>query len=1056
MRSTIVKALCGFALLVPVSAFAGWLDPSDPDVVVVYDTEDTQFAFYNGPTGQAEWLLNYGRASQTRMKGWDDVTALKFDLSAYRGRIVEEAEIHLCRSNTQPIFALVAATINNDWHEGTGWGSTALIGQSCWRWRKRPVNANVATYENEWTFRYSDFSTASFGNYGSLVCYAYKAEGTYETYTSGGRTWIRAKLDPDVVQALILDQYGLMVTDPRGYRSGVYNPRIYTKEQGAAVQPRLYIKFSSRVDTTPPDPVTGLTAQAGPENGQVVLSFVAPADPEDGTPFGYNVRYSTVNDFDTATDVARWRIPRPAEPGTVQRVLIEELTPGQTYYFFVQAYDRAGNGSAVATVTFTLPPAWEVPALADGALNIPDPAGRTVRTVDGVMRYWAVSELIKVNPVTGNRIEDGYSGSGADDYKKANVVWDSATNTISLTACLNEMVGCQLIIERLGSSLTNVRVSVGDLVGPAGTTITADPYVELFQLHYVRSGSLYYPDAAIPLYSPFPTSFNIPDPNHNSLGKNQSVWIDLYVPKWAVPGEYNGVITVEADQLSEPVLINFKVKVSPIEIPDYPTFQVDLNGYGNPWDYGNTIMTCLRYFQVCHKHRMVPNTLPYGWTHHWHTDRAPSLVGAGPTLHAGSWSQFDWKYGRFFDGSAFRPDTYGSPYVGPGQNTPIATFYTTFYESWPIYIKDPVYGYDAQGMGPDYWENLIDTNQDAFFANAPDVWSAYPAGYIQGVKNVVKDWFEHAQAKGWHQTHFQIYLNNKYYYDPCDSLWVLEECNAADDFRAVGFFHSIYRAGAAEANAPDVKWHWRIDISDRWGQNYGQLNNLINLYCMGGAVNWYWRNIKYRRYELQNPEQWWWYGTGPAPNDPGTGHAKDFLRHWAQGLDGGLPYWNCFSTSWDTANALSVVYSGSDVPGFGRYEGPIASIRMKMMRQAEQIIELLNLLSSAPGWSREKVTQALLAKYSDGNVDRTFNGLDEVAIYQLRADLMAELESLISVPGDINGDGHVDLLDLLAVVNAFGTVEGDEGYVAAADLDDNGVVDIADLLIVVNNFGAGA
>ena len=46
------------------------------------------------------------------------------------------------------------------------------------------------------------------------------------------------------MQALILDQYGLAVTDARINYHANYNSPIYTKEQGSAVQPRLYIKFA--------------------------------------------------------------------------------------------------------------------------------------------------------------------------------------------------------------------------------------------------------------------------------------------------------------------------------------------------------------------------------------------------------------------------------------------------------------------------------------------------------------------------------------------------------------------------------------------------------------------------------------------------------------------------------------------------------------------------------------------------------------------------------------------------------------------------------------------
>ena len=170
-------------------------------------------------------------------------------------------------------------------------------------------------------------------------------------------------------------------------------------------------------------------------------------------------------DFSSETDLERWRIPRPRTPATSQRVLIEGLAPGTAYNFFVQPYDSIGNTGVPARVTFTVPAPPAPPALVDGGLATPDPTGKEIRTVTGVFTYFGACETARINPATGNRIEDGYTGTGADDYKKANVVWDAGSNRISLRACRNEMVGVQLILQRLATSLNDVSVSVTDLAG---------------------------------------------------------------------------------------------------------------------------------------------------------------------------------------------------------------------------------------------------------------------------------------------------------------------------------------------------------------------------------------------------------------------------------------------------------------------------------------------------------------------------------------------------------------------------------------------------------------
>jgi len=992
MRLIIVISVClmspWFGLVV---ADEVWLNPHALSVTASLSIEDNQFAWYGGPSNPQEWLRNFGGASRTRIKGYQDVTALKFDLSAFKGRSVKAAELHLARADAIAVFALVVSTINTDWHEGTQGGNDARPGESCWRWRSRPTDDLFPGPEDEWTFSHSDFSTAAFGNFGSLVCYAYKAKETFDTYTSNGHTWIRMKLDPDVVHALIVDQFGLAVTDPRGY--GHNNPRIYTKDQNQALSPRLLIEFNDARDIQPPDTVDSLTAEAGPNDSEIIVSFQAPNDPDAEKALGYNIWISDTDDILSAKAIERWRIPRPAPPGTTQRVLIEGLNPGDLHYCFIQAYDAAGNGSPVTKTQCQLPPPQREPEFLDAGFDMPGPETLSVREVPGVLRYWVCPETTKVNPKTGNRLEDGYEGTGSNDYKKSNAIWNSEGNTISLTASRNEMVGFQLVLERLGARLSNITVAFEDCIGPSGSEILADMSIETFRVHYVSDEGQMFPDAAIPLDAPFPKQFNIPDDAHNPEGVNQTVWVDVYIPREVTSGLYEGHVSVSADELGQPIVMPFRIQVSSVQIPDVSSFVIDMNGYGNPWAYGNQGLTRLRWFQIFHKHRVSLNTLPYGWNATVREDRAPALSGNGEAVYVSDWAQFDQAYGPMFDGTAFSPIRSDSAYYGPGMNIPVSTFYTPFFESWPIHVLDPQHGFDATGQGGDYWNNLIDADPGAFWTDAPDVMDAFTHEYKQGVRNVVKAWMEHAEQKGWLQTHFQIYLNHKYSYRNCDALWILEECTTADDFRAVRFFHELYRQGAELANAPHVKWHRRIDISDKWGQHYGQLDNCINWVVInGGSSDWYWPSLRYRNVLNAQPEQWAWYGSGPAPQDPGIKHAQRILQAWAQGLDGGLPYWDNFQTSWNEAEALSTVYSGKNVPGFGMYDGPIMSIRVKMMRQAQQIVELLNLLAQQQGWSRERVTRTLVQTYGDGHWQRSFTTLTQDRLYHLRGAIMATLE----------------------------------------------------------------
>jgi hypothetical protein len=59
----------------------------------------------------------------------------------------------------------------------------------------------------------------------------------------------------------------------------------------------------------------------------------------------------------------------------------------------------------------------------------------------------------------------------------------------------------------------------------------------------------------------------------------------------------------------------------------------------------------------------------------------------------------------------------------------------------------------------------------------------------------------------------------------------------------------------------------------------------------------------------------------------------------------------------------------------------------------------------------------------------------------------------VTFQGDINGDGSVDVIDLLWFVDAFGSVPGDPNYSPVADLNADASVDVVDLLTLVENWG---
>ncbi len=114
--------------------------------------------------------------------------------------------------------------------------------------------------------------------------------------------------------------------------------------------------------------------------------------------------------------------------------------------------------------------------------------------------------------------------------------------------------------ERDGAPLTGVNVTVSDLTGPGGATISPSN-LTLYREHFVEVkrhspywggpvhplAGRWFPDALIPLVDPAtgepPAGGAIPAvPFDVEADHDQPVWVDVFVPRDAVAGDYAGSV----------------------------------------------------------------------------------------------------------------------------------------------------------------------------------------------------------------------------------------------------------------------------------------------------------------------------------------------------------------------------------------------------------------------------------------------------------------------------------------------------------------------------------
>jgi hypothetical protein len=319
------------------------------------------------------------------------------------------------------------------------------------------------------------------------------------------------------------------------------------------------------------------------------------------------------------------------------------------------------------------------------------------------LAVWAINDSVRVDPVRNQPFEDNqrlFPDGIRPGYKQSNLIWDGAARRITLKAARNETVAFQIVIERAGEMLSNVKVMPAELAGPNGTKISLEN-VDLFREWYVHVknptkesytlGTGWYADGLLPcsrwtgnLYPhTYVMPFDLPDPLNNvgKEQKSQAMWVDVYVPKSrdvTPPGKYTAPITISSDQGR--VELTLELDVWDFALPEEshlkPNIHTDteINTFPEEME--------LKYYQLLRKHRLSMYPLGY----------APELKISGINVEI-DWRKYDARLAKYLDGSAFT-DKYG--YNGLGYGVPIEYLVLPF-DAYPMNLYKQARGIQLSG-----------------------------------------------------------------------------------------------------------------------------------------------------------------------------------------------------------------------------------------------------------------------------------------------------------------------------------------------------------------------
>ena len=871
-----------------------------------------------------------GRCPRFKLKSIQEMAAIRFDAAPAKDREILGATLFLRRASSDMLRYVRVSTVSQDWAEGGGAEPYGPADGATYRY----ADAGAAI---PWAWPGSEFCDVIMTSGNTLATWAERKE-----MPDG---WIAVSLPPELVQALVAgDSDGLAVMDSGNL---AYHNNFFHSAQSKGSEPYLEVELGKPMPDAPGKP--DVKAEPAPDRAHLNAGALRLTLAEAKNVFCWRV---TLN----GRPVERWRLKHPAAKGPTVAVL-EDLAPSQQCEIEVVAVSPAGVVSPAAKLS-----AIASPALAEGP-ELPaarKPAAGTAPGPKGKMKVWALPGLVKLSPEKPEAMfEDIEKGD-------TNAVWDG--KTVRLFGARGETVSFQLCIERLGAEpLKGVKVTPQEFKEPDGKTLAAAE-IELFRNWYAKNGKdKWQPAYGVPLEKG--AAFEIPDPQRGiAAQENQTLYVDIYIPKDARAGLYRGALAVEASG-AEAAAIPVEIEVFDFVLPDRLSFWPELNAYRIPAGF-------VDYWRLAHQHRCVANFWRF----------APRLKGAGKNLQV-DWTQYDKDVGPLLTGEAFK----GCRRAG----APPEVMYLPFEDSWPTPLSKETYRYDGHWPGRGEDKKWI----TAHYLEAPYIGDALSPGYKDAFLAVERQFIEHFREKGYTRTEMQCFFGGKNTHRTdwgVNMWWTTDEPYHWDDWLALQFFCRLWTQGRGSAS-PRV-WAARGDISRPNWQGRIMEGALDCEYIGGFSSPAAYQRC--RRLAEDTGVEIRTYGGANKDTESNTRSVVWLLNDWTNGANASLP--------WQTLGDEGALDAGDRAAGGGNAllvpgkrfgQTVVADMRLKALRDGQQLVEYLVELGKRYRLNREQV-QVLVrraARYEAGRVAGAgADNADALQFSTLKTREIAELRRAVA------------------------------------------------------------